>query len=294
MYEFPTCSADQAWLNRVQANLAKRGLENGSFSNMYDLLRSKRLVRIALTNVLRNTGARTPGFDGISKRDMASLKSRKRLATEIVSELRRKAYSPQPVRRVYIPKANGKLRPLGIPTIKDRVVQETLRLILEPIYEGKFYAHSYGFRPYRATHHAASRLWSLHGRWKYEWVVEGDIKACFDEIDHQILIRILRKVVNDERVIRLIKIILTAGYEEEGTIHKPSKGTPQGGIVSPLLANIFLSELDIFVAGMYDYLDVYSRQKAPRRVFIVRYADDCAPRMQTGGFRRNQKGSNDA
>jgi len=274
MFEFPTCHADQAWLNCVQANLAKRGLENGLFSKLYDLLRSKRLVRMALTNVLRNKGARTPGIDGISRRDFKSLKSKENLASEIISELRRKAYSPQPVRRVYIPKANGRQRPLGIPTIKDRVVQEMLRLVLEPIYEGKFYAHSYGFRPYRATHHAASRLWSLHGRWKFEWVVEGDIKACFDEIDHQVLIHVLRKVIRDEKVIRLIKIILSAGYEERGTIYRSLKGTPQGGIVSPLLANILLNELDSFVAEMYDNLDLYSRRKAPRRTFIVRYADD--------------------
>ncbi len=274
MYEFPTSNTDQVWLKRVQTNLAKRGLAEGTFSKLYDLLRCKRLTRVALTNVLRNKGARTPGVDGISKRDLESLKSRKRLAVEITSGLRGKTYSPLPVRRIYIPKANGKVRPLGIPTIKDRTVQEMLRLILEPIYEGMFYSHSYGFRPYRATHHAASRLWSLNGRWGYEWVIEGDIKACFDEIDHQILTHILRNVIKDEKVIRLIKIILSAGYDEDGTIYKPSKGTPQGGIVSPLLANVFLNELDQYVAGMYDHLEEYQRQKAPRRTFIVRYADD--------------------
>jgi len=273
--QFPTYHADNAWLKRVQENLAKRSVENGKFDKIYDILRSKRLVRVAITNVLRNKGARTPGMDGISRRDLESIQRRCDLVDEVTAELRSKKYRPMPVRRTYIPKANGKLRPLGIPTIKDRVVQEMLRLILEPVYEGKFYQHSYGFRPYRSTHHAASRLWNLHGRYKFDWVVEGDIKACFDEIDHRNLKRVLRKEIKDERVIKLVGHFLSAGYvEEDGVVHKPSKGTPQGGIVSPLLANIFLNELDQFVADMYDHRDSYARKISPRRVFLVRYADD--------------------
>ena len=273
--KFPTYDADIAWLKRVQENLGKRSVENGKFDKIYDILRSKRLVRVAITNVLRNKGARTPGMDGISRRDLESIQRRSDLVDEVTAELRSKKYRPTPVRRTYIPKANGKLRPLGIPTIKDRVVQEMLRLILEPIYEGKFYRHSYGFRPYRSTHHAASRLWNLHGRYKFDWVVEGDIKACFDEIDHRKLKHVLRKEIKDERVIKLVGHFLSAGYvEEDGVVHKPPKGTPQGGIVSPLLANIFLNELDQFVAEMYDHRGLYARRIAPRRVFLVRYADD--------------------
>ncbi len=275
MQDFTTSDMDNIWLKRVQENLAKRSVENGSFSKVYGLLRTKRLARLAIAKVLKNKGARTPGVDGKSRSDYESLKSRYGLVEEIISEIRTKRYKPLPVRRVYIPKANGKERPLGIPTIKDRAVQEMLRLILDPIYEGKFYNHSYGFRPHRSAHHAASRLWILHGRFKYDWVVEGDIKACFDEIDHIKLLRILRKTIKDERVIRIIKKMLSAGIveDESGNILRPKQGTPQGGIVSPLLANVFLNELDQFIAEMYDYKSEHYRTKAPAR-FIVRYADD--------------------
>ena len=275
MQDFITSDADEAWLKRVQTMLAKRSVEGGSFNRVYNLLRTKRLARTAITQVLKNKGARTPGVDGKSKEDYATLTSRYALIDEIISELKAKRYQPSPVRRVYIPKTNGKMRPLGIPTIKDRVVQEMLRLILEPIYEGKFYKHSYGFRPYRSTHHAAQRLKSLHGRFGYEWVVEGDIKACFDEIEHGTLIRILRKTIKDDRVIHMIRKMLSAGIVIEGStnIVRPKKGTPQGGVISPLLANVFLNELDRFVEGMYESYIGRHRKHLPGR-FIVRYADD--------------------
>ncbi|MCB2160600.1 group II intron reverse transcriptase/maturase [bacterium] len=275
MQNFITSDADEAWLKRVQTMLAKRSVEGGSFNRVFNLLRTKRLARTAITHVLKNKGARTPGVDGKSKEDYATLTSRYALTNEIISELKAKRYQPSPVRRVYIPKANGKMRPLGIPTIKDRVVQEMLRLILEPIYEGKFYKHSYGFRPYRSTHHAAQRLKSLHGRFRYEWAVEGDIKACFDEIEHGTLIRILQKTIKDGRVIYVIRKTLSAGIVEEGStnIVRPKKGTPQGGIISPLLANVFLNELDRYVEGMYEAQSQYRRNRLSGR-FIVRYADD--------------------
>lgn len=164
MYRTPTKASDLEWLKRNQVALAKRGLEAAPFTKLYGLLRSKRLVRIALHNVLENVGAKTAGVDGISKKDLETDTAQDQMIVEITSDLRSKAYTPKPVRRVYIPKPNGKLRPLGIPTIKDRVVQEMLRLILEPIYEGKFYQHSYGFRPLRSTHHAVTRLWALHAK----------------------------------------------------------------------------------------------------------------------------------
>jgi len=275
MLHFTTRHADDAWLKRIQTKLAIRSTHQETFSKIFGLMRTKRLARIALTNVLNNTGASTAGVDGKSWSDYESLKSRLNLVEEIISEIRSKRVQPQPVRRVYIPKANGKMRPLGIPTIKDRTIQEMLRLILDPIYEAKFYNHSYGFRRHRSTHHAVSRLWSLHGRHKFDWAVEGDIKACFDEIDHVKLLRILRKVIRDERVIRLISKMLRAGVidYETGETTYPKQGTPQGGIISPLLANIFLNELDQYIAEMYDNHSWYQRSKRPKR-FIVRYADD--------------------
>jgi len=275
MYRTPTEASDLEWLKRNQVALAKRGLEAAPFTKLYGLLRSKRLVRIALHNVLENVGAKTAGVDGISKKDLETDTAQNRMIIEITSDLRSKTYTPKPVRRVYIPKPNGKLRPLGIPTIKDRVVQEMLRLILEPIYEGKFYQHSYGFRPLRSTHHAVARLWALHAKHGYEWVMEGDIKACFDEIDHTRLVRLLRRTIKDERVIRLIQDILRAGHLENGRVNRPTKGTPQGGVISPLLANIFLDELDRYIARQYGDVNPYLRKKnRATPMFIVRYADD--------------------
>lgn len=190
-------------------------------------------------------------MDGLTKRNFSSERSRVEFREEIYRELKEKSYKPQPVRRVYIPKSNGKMRPLGIPTIKDRVIQEMLRLVLEPIYEPQFYAHSYGFRPYRSTHHAAIRIKDLIGRRGYKWVVEGDIKKCFDKVDHHTLIGILKRTIKDGFVIRLIKDQLKAGIMENEQFHRSEEGTPQGGIVSPLLANIYLNELDMFVANKY-------------------------------------------
>lgn len=158
-----------------------------------------------------------------------------------------------------------------------------LRQILEPIYKGQFYKHSYGFRPFRSTHHAAVRLHYLHGRLGYDWVIEGDIKACFDEIEHGTLIQILKKHIKDGRAIRLIGKMLSAGIVEEGSteVVRPNRGTPQGGIVSPLLANIFLNELDRFIENMYEDLTPHYRKKVPGR-FIVRFADDFVIACKSG------------
>jgi group II intron reverse transcriptase/maturase len=275
MQDFISTHADKAWVNNVQAKLALRSVKGGRFHKVYNLMKTKRLARIAIASVLSNRGARTPGIDGKSKENYATLRSRYTLVDEIISEIKVKRYRPSQVRRVYIPKANGKTRPLGIPTIKDRVVQEMLRQILEPIYEGKFHKHSYGFRPYRSTHHAAVRLHQLHHRFGYDWAVEGDIKACFDEIEHDALIRILKRVIGDGRVIHLIRNMLSAGIIDDGILTFPDCGTPQGGIVSPLLANIFLNDLDQFISNMWEAYSGNARKSLPGPGrFIVRYADD--------------------
>ncbi len=266
------------WTKRTQEVLAHRSLKGLTFDRLYNLMRSKRLTTVALDRVLKNDGARTAGVDGITKGDLNTEESRARLVDELNQELCVKTYKPQPVRRTYIPKANGEQRPLGIPTIKDRVVQEMLRLILEPIYEARFYPHSYGFRPFRSTHHAALRIKDLIGKRHYNIAIEGDIRKCFDRIHHLKLLKILRRTIRDERIIRLVKDLLKAGVMEDGAWQVSDEGTPQGGIVSPLLANIYLNELDWFIHAKWGGFSDAERQRLLRRgafrCFIVRYADD--------------------
>lgn len=268
------------WTKRTQEVLAHRSLQGHSFHRLYNLMRTRRLVEVALDKVLRNDGARTPGIDGITKVDLESPEARARLADEIHRELCAKTYKPLPVRRAYVPKpGKPEKRPLGIPTMKDRIVQEMLRAILEPIYEAKFYKHSYGFRPFRSTHHAVLRCKDLIGRRGYKYAIEGDIRKCFDRIHHLKLLSILRKTIKDERIIHLVRDMLKAGCMEDGAWQITDEGIPQGGIVSPLLANIYLNELDWFIASKWETVSVVERNRrryhhAARPCFIVRYADD--------------------
>jgi group II intron reverse transcriptase/maturase len=285
IYTTPSQEADrktslQRWTKRTQEVLAFRSQHGGSFDRLYNLFRTKRLVEVALDGVLQNEGAVTAGVDGVTRKTLGGHPDRyQRLRDEIWRELSTKTYQPAPVRRVYIPKANGEQRALGIPTIKDRAVQEMLRLVLEPIYEAKFYGHSYGFRPFRSTHHAAVRIKDLMGRRGYNWAIEGDIRKCFDRIHHAKLLNILRNTIQDERIIRLVRSMLVAGVMEDGAWHVSGEGTPQGGIVSPLLANIYLNELDTFIASKWHLLPNKEQQRqrrtgVARPCFLVRYADD--------------------
>jgi len=272
-------SNENLWINRIQESLAQRSAQNQTFTRLYGLFRDKRLVRYALDLVLSNEGARTPGIDGMTKGDLKSVEEREHLATRVWMEIRHKTYQPSPVRRVYIPKPNGDKRPLGIPTLKDRVVQEMLKLILEPIYESKFYRLSFGFRPSRSVHHAALELHWLITRHDYNTVVEGDIRKCFDKVQHNILLKILRRTIKDERVIYLVRQMLKAGVMEDDAWHVSDEGTPQGGIVSPLLANVYLNELDWYVAAKWDLLKRSQRDNRRKNntacpLYIVRYADD--------------------
>ena len=269
------------WLKQTQEALAHRSLLGHTFSQLSNLLRTKRLVELAARNVLHNAGAKTAGVDGVTSRHLLA-KNGERLDAmieELWRELSTKTYHPAPVRRVYIPKSSGGQRPLGIPTIRDRIVQEMLRLILEPIYESRFYAHSYGFRPFRSTHHAAVRIKDLIGRRGYTVAIEGDIRKCFDRIQHLTLVRILRRTITDERIIKLVQQMLKAGVMEDGAWHVTDDGTPQGGIVSPLLANIYLNELDQFIAAKWANLDKgeQNRHRSKQTAlpcYLVRYADD--------------------
>jgi group II intron reverse transcriptase/maturase len=267
------------WINRTQTVLTQRSLDGHVFHRLFDLMRSKRLATLAFTRVLANQGARTAGVDGITKKELVSNGKQQALIETVWQQLTSHTYQPDPVRRVYIPKPNGDQRPLGIPTIRDRVVQEMLRLILEPIYEARFFRHSYGFRPYRATHHAAVRLRDLIGRHGYAIAIEGDIRKCFDRVHHQTLLRILRRTIKDERLVWLVKQFLRAGVMEDGRWFPSEDGTPQGGIISPLLANIYLNELDQWVAARWDRytaLERYYQRRAGtgHPCQITRYADD--------------------
>lgn len=271
------------FVTRKQQSLCAFSEQGASFDNLYQLLGTPQWIRTALVRVLRNRGSRTPGVDGKTKVDYNTLEQREALVQEVVTEMREKRYRPSPVRRVYIPKASDptKLRPLGVPTLKDKCVQEAVRMILEPIYEPRFYPHSYGFRPFRSAHHALARIHDLaaHPNGAYNWVVEGDIRDCFGSIKHPVLLDILRRTIRDRSLLHVIRLMLKAGMMENLRYHETEEGTPQGGIVSPLLANIYLTELDRFVAEKYEALTRGRREYRANKgtvtpCAIVRYADD--------------------
>jgi len=187
-------------------------------------------------NISRNKGAKTPGVDG-ETHETASLR-----VDAIRESLREDAYRPKPTRRVYIPKKNGKLRPLGIPTATDKLVQAMAARILEEIYEPVFSDHSHGFRKGRSCHTALDEAKHC---WKgTKWIIEADIRGCFDNINHEVLMELLAKRIEDRRFLKLVRSFLQAGYLEEWIYHRTYSGTPQGGTVSPILANIYLHELD--------------------------------------------------
>lgn len=219
---------------------SKAKSEQYVFERLYRNLYNPEFYLEAYAKIYPNKGSNTKGIteDTI---DGMSLKRIERL----IETLRDQTYHPKPVRRTYIPKKNGKLRPLGIPTFEDKLVQETVRRILESIYEPQFSSHSHGFRPDRSCHTALKEIRNTFTGTR--WFIEGDIKGFFDHIDHHILITLLRKRIRDEKLINLIWKFLRAGYVEEWAFHKTYSGTPQGGIISPLLSNIYLHELDKYV-----------------------------------------------
>src|SRR5437588_12867182 len=176
------------------------------FDHLYRFLCQREWIATALRGVLANTGARTPGIDGITKSHLASEEAQSTLIQEIGQELRERSFRPSPVRRIYIPKSNGKQRPLGISTLKDRVVQMLLKMVLEPIWESDFLNCSNGFRPGRRTMDCIALLDSyINNRSKHYWVIEGDIKGAFDNVQHDILLKCLAERIADQRLLKLIR-----------------------------------------------------------------------------------------
>jgi RNA-directed DNA polymerase len=250
--------------------------EERKFYRLYRLLCDMDWLRLAHDYVAQNAGSITAGCDGINMSlfDENLEANLQQLAEELKSE----TFEPFPVRRVFIPKTNGRLRPLGIPSIRDRIVQEALRMILEPIYEAGFSQYSFGFRPNRCTMDAVRCiLWSTHERKRFFWVIEGDISSYFDTINHRKLLKVLRRRIDDKRLLELIWKFLRAGVMERKLFRDTKRGTPQGGIISPLLANIYLNELDEY---MEKYTGFSPQEKTRRRhngqanFVYVRYADD--------------------
>ena len=223
--------------------------------------------------------------DGRAIRANSLVRRRYPSTTGLQAELKARTFRPLPVRERMIPKASGKLRGLGIPTARDRIVQASLKLVLEPILEADFKPCSYGFRPRRRTQDAIAEI-HFFGSHSYEWVLEADIKACFDEISHSGIVDRLRKRVGDKRVLCLVKAFLKAGVlSEDSIVRHPVSGTPQGGILSPLLANVALSVLDEHFAEAWDaFGPSHARERRRRKGLanyrLVRYADDCVPRTQ--------------
>jgi group II intron reverse transcriptase/maturase len=236
--------------------IRERGQRGLPVENLYRQLWNPNLYLMAYGRIARNRGALTPGATS----DTADGMTMEKIAA-IIEALRFERYRWTPVRRVYLPKANGKTRPLGIPTWSDKLLQEVIRLLLEAYYEPQFSDRSHGFRPNRGCHTALSeikRTWT-----GTTWFIEADISGCFDNIDHSVLLSILQKKIHDNRFLGLVAQLLKAGYLEDWKYDATYSGTPQGGVVSPVLANIYLDRLDRFVENVL--LPGYNRGGERRR-----------------------------
>jgi RNA-directed DNA polymerase len=266
----------------IQAKLHRwaTGDPQHRFDDLYNLVTDPAFLVVAWDRVRGNKGSRTAGVDGKTARYIEAEQGVEVFLGQLRQQVKQRSFQPVPVRERMIPKAGGKLRRLGIPTTADRVVQASLKLVLEPIFEADFFPCSYGFRPGRRAHDAIAeaRMLASHS---YEWVVEGDITACFDEISHPALMDRVRARIADKRVLTLVKAFLKAGIlGQDRQLRETDTGTPQGGILSPLLANIALSILDEYFARIAGGPATPEWQRRGRRrqgkanYRLVRYADD--------------------
>ena len=228
-------------LERMKENSEKNKEE--VFTRLYRYLLRPDLYFIAYQKLYSNNGAATEGID----RDTADGFSEAKVE-KLIASLADESYCPKPSRRIYLKKPNGKRRPLGIPSFSDKLVQEVLRMVLEAVYEPIFSETSHGFRPGKSCHTALCYArYNLNGT---RWFIEGDIRGCFDNINHEVLIRCIQKKIKDARLMKLIHKFLKAGYLEDFVYHNTYSGCPQGGIISPILANIYLHELDLYVTEL--------------------------------------------
>ncbi|WP_114910998.1 group II intron reverse transcriptase/maturase [Acidibrevibacterium fodinaquatile] len=263
------------------------------FADLFNIVCDRGTLAHAWQRLARNRGSNTPGTDRVTRKTVEERPDGVAgFLEDIRQDLRGGTYQPQPVRQRLIPKPGkpGKFRPLGIPTLKDRLVQMALKLVLEPIFEADFYPISYGFRPGRSTHDALARVRhrlnpTSAGPSRTRFVIEGDIKGCFDAIDHHVLMERVRHRIQDRKVLRLVLAFLKADIMIEGSLRHPVTGTPQGGIVSPLLANIYLTAIDERYRRWVPNPRDKTRERAQQRLqsdyrrgrpgfYVVRYADD--------------------
>ena len=249
---------NQTGLLKKLEGFRKRNSANSDFINkdVYRLLYDENIYIIAYNAIKSNHGAETKGADGTSLNGFCM-----EWVQEIISSLRNESYHPLPNKTQLIPKKNGKMRKLGFPNGKDKLLQEAVRIILECIYEPTFSDYSHGFRPNRSTQTAMAQTENWHGT---SWFIEGDISACFDEIDHRVLEATLRERIADERFIRLINKMLRAGYfDMQHEFHQTNSGAPQGSTCSPILANIYLDKLDRFLTTIAERENIgRSRRKS--------------------------------
>jgi RNA-directed DNA polymerase len=280
---FPSLEAATERVLHVQRKLHEWASNDAEcrFRDVWNLVCDPATLVVAWSRVSRNRGSRTAGVDAETRRHVEA-RGVEQFLTGLRGELRSGTFRPLPVRERLIPKRDGRMRRLGIPTLKDRVVQMSLKLVLEPIFESGFYPSSYAYRPGRRTQDAIAEI--VHftkAPSHYEWVIETDIEACFDQLSHPLILNEVRRRVVDKRVLGLVRLFLRAGLmSETGRLQRTVTGTPQGGIASPLFANIALSVLDRQYEADWQEMSRYkgkrkylhSRGHATYR--LIRYADD--------------------
>jgi RNA-directed DNA polymerase len=252
------------------------------FGDVFNLIYDRATLLVAWDRVSGNQGARTAGVDAVTRFHVENRQGVIPFLEDLRSSLKDGSFTALPVKQAVIPKKNGKVRYLGIPTLRDRVAQMALKLVLEPIFEVDFYPSSYGYRPGRRAQDAIAEIHHFTRKPStYEWVIEGDITACFDNVDHHVLMDLVADRIQDRKVLRLVSAFLKAGVvERHGGFAETLTGTPQGGVASPLLANIYLSVLDRHFARIWNqqmnpgWRRQYRRRTGRANYRLVRYADD--------------------